>query len=340
MKAFRVGLLCCALSATFSLTARADEVVFTNGDRLSGAISSLVDGTLSIKTDLAGEIKLDLKDVKTFSTTHPIEIHLKDGTVLHQQVKEGKPGEIAAAGGADIQAQSLPLTSLASINPPPVQWTGSITASGILSRGNTHSEAFSLTGNAVRRGEDDRITLGAGYYFAKSRDPSTGDDATTADNWFLLGKYDYFFTKKLYGYGLTRVERDRIADLDLRISPGAGVGYQWIDKDKLHFSTEAGLGWVYESYHDDGTDSHPSARLAYHIDTKLNDAVSLFHNLEFLPSLERLSDFNVNADAGMRAALTEKMFSEVKVEWRYDATPAPGTSKNDLRFLLGVGWQF
>ena len=76
------------------------------------------------------------------------------------------------------------------------------------------------------------------------------------------------------------------------------------------------------------------------MDRKFNEQVLGFHNLEYLPSLEDASDFNVNADAGVRASLTKTMFTEFKVEWKYDATPAPDASKNDLRYLLGLGWSF
>jgi hypothetical protein len=97
---------------------------------------------------------------------------------------------------------------------------------------------------------------------------------------------------------------------------------------------------VYEEYSDADNDDHVAARLAYHVDKKFNERVSLRHNLEYLPSLEDGGDFNVNADLGVRTALTKNMFTELKVEWKYDATPAPGAAKNDQRFLLGVGWSF
>jgi putative salt-induced outer membrane protein YdiY len=336
----RVGLLCGALLAAVVLPAHADEVILNNGDHLSGTISTLVDGKLTIKTDLAGEIKIDLKNVRTFSTTHPVELHLQDGSVLKQTVHADEAGKIVTAGDNQLRPQPLSLTSLQTINPPPTQWNGSITASALMARGNTDTDAFTLAANAVRRTEQDRITFAAGYYFSKEKNKDTGDSSTTADNWFFLGKYDYFLTKKLYVLALTRVERDRIADLNLRVSPSVGVGYQWFDKDDFHFSTEAGLGWVFEDYKNVGSDDHPTARLAYHIDKKLNDQVMLFHNLEYLPSLDNISDFNINADAGVRANLTSRMFSEAKVEWRFDATPAPGSQKNDVRYILGVGWQF
>jgi hypothetical protein len=40
-----------------------------------------------------------------------------------------------------------------------------------------------------------------------------------------IAKYDHFFTRKFYGYIGTKVERDGVAELELRLTPGAGVGY-------------------------------------------------------------------------------------------------------------------
>jgi hypothetical protein len=76
------------------------------------------------------------------------------------------------------------------------------------------------------------------------------------------------------------------------------------------------------------------------MDKKVNDKVTLFHNLEYVPSLEDAEEFNINADAGVRATLTEKMFAEFKFQWKHDSEPAPGAQENDLRYILGVGWSF
>src|SRR4030095_3884259 len=101
---------------------------------------------------------------------------------------------------------------------------------------------------------------------------------TTADNWFAAGKYDHFFSEKFYGFGALRVEHDTIADLDIRVTPSAGVGYQWIEPPDLNSNTEAGLAWVYEDYATGGSDDHFAARLAYHFDKKFNDKVAFLHN--------------------------------------------------------------
>jgi putative salt-induced outer membrane protein YdiY len=313
----------------------ADEVQLSNGDKLTGKISQIAGGKLTIKTDLAGEVTVDTKDVVTFSTSDPVNLKLKDGQRLEQKV-----GAAATTQSVSIDDKEVPVADVKQLQTGLKQWTGSVVAGALLTRGNSDSDNFNLSFNAIRRTEDDRFTLGAGYYFGRQEDPTTGDDSTSVDNWFAQGKYDYFVSEKMYYYGNLRIERDRIAGLDLRVIPGVGVGYQWVEGPAFNFSTEVGLSYVYENYDEGGSDDHLAARLAYHVDKAINDKVAVFHNLEYLPSLERLDDYNIIADAGVRADLTAKMFGEAKVEWRYDSTPAPDAENNDLRFILGVGWMF
>ena len=179
-----------------------------------------------------------------------------------------------------------------------------------------------------------------GHAVAINNDDVTGDDETTLDYWRVSGKYDYFFTDKLYGFGLARAERDRVAELDLRAFLGAGVGYQWVENDVWNFYTEAGLGWTYEDYETIGDDDYVTARLAYHYDRALRDGVAFVHNLEYLPSLEDGDKFNLNADAGLRVDLTDTLFAEFKVEWKHNSEPPADIEKDDLRYIVNAGWRF
>jgi hypothetical protein len=97
---------------------------------------------------------------------------------------------------------------------------------------------------------------------------------------------------------------------------------------------------VYENYEDRASDENISLRVAYHVDRKVRDGLVVFHNLAIFPSVETVSDYYFLTDAGVRADLTDNFFTELKVELKYDATPAPGASRNDLRYILGVGWSF
>jgi putative salt-induced outer membrane protein YdiY len=320
--------------------AAADEILFLNGDRLTGKITAADGGKITIKTDTAGDVSVDLSKVKTFSTDEPVVVKSGD-TVVRAKVTAGPDGTIQVVpleGGA---AQVVALKDLTQINPPPVKWTGSLTANALVTRGNSHTENLGASFNALRRSERDRITLGAAYYYGRQEDKDTGEESTTVDNWFLFGKYDYFFTKKLYGYGSLRLEQDHIADLDLRLTASGGAGYQWYETPTFNFNTEAGLAWVYEDFKNQDSDDHFAARLAYHVDYKPHPALILFHNLEWLPAFDGpFDDYNLNLDAGLRATIVKSFFAEFKIDFRYDSTPARGAEKEDVRYLVGIGWSF
>jgi len=340
-RAIRAGVVAAValLLVSISSPARADEVVFKNGDKLTGKIVSADGGKLVIDTAVAGKVTVDMANVKTFSTDAPVELRLKDGSTVKDSLAPGEEGQVATKGGGNVAAQPMPIENIAKINPQE-KWTGSIIAGALITRGNSDTDNINVGFDAQRRREDDRISASAAYLYGKQKDPDTGDKSTTVDNWYLLGKYDYFLDEKWYLYALGKIEKDRIANLNLRLSPSVGVGYQWVEKPDFNFATEAGIGWVYEDFENDGTEDHIAGRLAYHVDKKLNDKVSIFHNLEYLPSVEDISDYNLNADVGIKADLTDKMFTQFKVEWKYDAEPAPDAEKNDVRYILGVGWSF
>ena len=188
--------------------------------------------------------------------------------------------------------------------------------------------------------EQDRITFDGAYLYGRQTDPDTDERTTSEDRWFIELKYDYYLTKPLYVYGQGRVEQDRIADLDLRLIIGAGVGYQWIETADFTFRTEGGLAWLYEDF-DIGDNSEEIVfRFAYYLTKQLLTNIGVFHDLQIYPAVDDFSDVFLTTQAGLRTSLTATMFGEVKVVVDYDSTPAPGAEDTDLRFLVSVGMTF
>src|SRR5579871_4797449 len=313
------GVLC-AVSAV-----NADEVIFKNGDRITGKID-VYDGTkLVMKSGPAAKVEIDLKTVKTFSTEGPIDVVLKDGTKIHRRVILGADGKItlvepeappttAPAAGHYISSEPIgsvfPFDQLKAINPPPIKWTGNFLVGGTITTGNTETQSVNAGAHLARRTDQDRIAFDASYLYGRQHVPGDGTHETI-NNWGIEGKYDYFFTPRLYGYADVKVEKDVIAGIDLRLTPGVGGGYQWVDTPKLKFNTEGGVAYLYRSYSHDGSDESVSLRAAYHLNMKLADKVSAFHNLEYFPGLDRLGNYLVTADAGLRTDLPQKLFVEI-----------------------------
>jgi putative salt-induced outer membrane protein YdiY len=311
--------------------ARADEVIFNDGDRVTGTVTKVGGGKITIEGTKFGTVTADVKDVRSFTGPLAAATQATQPTTLATTAPTTRPTTVAAAAPPPPPAPKADKVK---------RWSGSVLGSAIVSRGNSESETYRVNFDATRKGDNNTLTLSAGYAFGRSEERSTGDVSTTADNWFGQAKVDHQLGERWYDYALVRVEADYVADLDVRVSPGVGIGYRWIKLPDMNFNTEAGINWVYEQYDNDGHDDHFAVRLAYHLDKKINDKVSFVHNLEYLPSVQDLGDFNLNVDAGLRITLTQRLFADLKAEWRHDASPAPGAEENDLRYTVGVGYKW
>ncbi|MHC4655793.1 MAG: DUF481 domain-containing protein [Planctomycetota bacterium] len=333
-----LSLLCIGL---FSQTICADELVFKNGDRLTGKINHALEGKLVFKSDVAGKITVDMSNIQTFRTDEAIEVHLKDGNVLIQKVVSSKAGRFAIEGTDTVKTQDFDLSEISSINPPKPKWTGNVSAALTSTHGNTKTEAISASANLSKRTAKDRTTLSADYARGEQEDPDTGEQKTTENWWRTKAKYDYFFSKKFYGYLDGRYETDKIAELDRRVIVGGGGGYQWIESENMNFSTEGGLASLYEKY-ENQTDSSTelSAQFGYNFDKKLAKNIKFIHDLTYYPSLEKFSDYYLTSTGEIRAHFTEKMFVNFKVILNYDTTPAIDAGTTDTKYMLGLGYSF
>jgi putative salt-induced outer membrane protein YdiY len=319
----------------------ADEVIFLNGDRLTGKIVSATGGKLVLKTDAAGEITIDLSKVKTFSTDEPIVVKVGEQTQVSSKVTPGNEGQVQAQIVPGATPQPVPIRDITAINPEPPTWHGSLAANGLFTSGNSETTQIGFTAALGKRWETERLTFLAGYTFGREEDPDTGEKRTTTDYGYASAKFDHFFTKKFYGYALAKVEHDAVADLEIRFTPSVGVGYQWFEGPTLNFSTEAGLAYVYEKFKHQDSNDFLGPRLAYSVDWTPIPVLTLYHTFEYIPAFDDFTgDYLLNVTAGAKVRIIKSFFANARFEWAYDSTPARGREKSDTRFLIGVGWDF
>jgi len=336
-----IVFLCAAMIST---SVYADEIYLKNGDRLTGKIESLVDGKLILKSDLAGTITIDFSNIKTLSSSDPIEVHLKDGTVLKEKVASAKDNYFAIEETKLLKAQEFEMVSITSINPPippKPKWEGDISAGYSATHGNTNTDSIIASINLRKRTENDRTQLSGDYVRTRQKDEITGDKEPIEDWWRIKGIYDYFLTKKFFVFGNGSYEKDSIAELDRRVILGGGAGYQWIESKNMNFATRGGLASLYEKY-DNQTESNTelSAQVGYDFDAKLLENIKFIHNLTYYPSLEQFSDYFLTSNAEIRADISESMFTNFKIIFNYDASPAADTDKTDVKYIWGLGISF
>jgi putative salt-induced outer membrane protein YdiY len=219
------------------------------------------------------------------------------------------------------------------------RWTGAVSVGAVSTNGNTDTNSVSATADGEYRREKDRTTLGAFWSYQDQKNSTGGTDVTDRKTGGK-GKYDYFFSKKVYGLAQASADNDYQADLKLRTTIGVGAGYQWREDAKIKFGTEAGLSEFSEDFYNSPDDDYLAARLAEKLDWNINKDWSIGHTAEAFPSLENADDLYTKIDTRLKVSLTKKMFAQLQWVWDWDNTPAAGKDRSDNRYALTLGWSF
>lgn len=325
---------CVTLVCLLALTATADEVVLRNGDKLTGKVLRLTGGKLLLKVDYSKKpIEIDKSKVKSIRTDEPVELRLADGQVIKGKLRTDEKGRLVAEPGAGRGAVNIEWSKVAAINPPKSLWHGSVTVGGADQGGNTDRASFSAAAEAVRRTGRDRFGLRFLFNYAEE------DGGMTARNTFGASKYDYFFTKKIYGYLSVEMLSDEFRDLTLRTVTGAGLGWQVVEKPDLSFALEAGAAHINEDFEEAEDDSRVAARGSAILKWKIFGKVTFSDRLTILPSLED-DQYQLRNEAALTTALGAGWSLKISNVFEYDNQPPVGVKKTDRIWILGLQYTF
>lgn len=327
-RSLRVTLLTSLLA--LSTLARADLLIMTNGDRLSGTTVRKSGEWLTFATSYGGEIKIKWADVAELHTDAPVTVVLDDKRSVQAQHFDEAGSDQAVATG-----------QVTYVNPPPAAGADTLTTSGRLNiglsmtSGNTDTQTYHVDGETVLRKQDDRLTLGVIYNEASDSGTQSVSNAT------LKAKYDHFISERWYGYGNAKLQRDKFRDLRLRRELGAGLGHQIFDQPDLKLALEAGLSHISDDYYSAPDDSGISLRWATNYEQRLwRDRLTVFHNHELTIPVNDTADFLANAKTGVRIPVANGLTTTVEVDVDYDNQPASGNDKTDLLYLFTLGYNW
>lgn len=332
-----------AVTLPFALAnaSHADTLIMKGGDRLSGSVVDLQGDVLTFKTSYSGKIPVKWSEVASLETTGTARFKLRDGTVMQAQAKAAADSTVVLRSGEIITTAPIALTDVTYINPPPEVTGEGLSMSGranlgfSASRGNTDNSQLMYDVEAVARGVDNRVTVGA-MGVQKNED---GEETARNNHAYL--KYDHFYAKRWYGYANTGFEEDRFKDLNLRATLGVGTGYQFFESELQNLSLEGGLTYVNEDFDTGEDEGFAAGRWALRYDRFLfGTTTQFFHTHEGLLSVEDAKDFLWQSQTGLRFPLIKDLNATVQYNIDYDNQPTGDAKKTDSAYIMSVGYEW
>ncbi|WP_428409212.1 DUF481 domain-containing protein [Hyphococcus sp.] len=187
--------------------------------------------------------------------------------MLDAATESGDPAEIAAVAKAvkavfpdyaeaiDASAQ----TRIAALEPPEAAeqepaptggllavkpWDGKISASGVMSSGNSENAAVGVAVDAARTDGEFKHHVKAYFDYGES------NNLTNQKRWGLSYKLDYNFTDRTYAYARVAYDEDDFSGFDYRLFGGAGLGHYFAKSEEFTWKLEGGPGYRYSPIDD------------------------------------------------------------------------------------------
>jgi putative salt-induced outer membrane protein YdiY len=356
-----VGVFLCVCATS----ALADQVSLKNGDRLTGTIVKSDAKTLLLKSDFAGDVTLQWDAVTSIVSSQTLHLALKDGQTIVGTVttNDGKfevatkeTGPVSASKDVivgvrndaeqkayDDQIERLRHPHLADF------WSGLLDTGLSLTRGNSESLTYNLSGKAARVTDLDKISV----YTTAIYTDSTVDHINSTTAHAIRGgiRGDLNVGDKFFVFGFTDFEYDQFQDLDVRNVVGGGLGYHIINTKATTFDVFAGGDYDQDFFGAIAATATAPATAAVTRKTgevdlgetfnaKINNRTTITQQFSLYPNVSNTGSYRFQFDTSAATKLKNWLSWQVTYSDRFLSDPLPGFKKNDLILSTGVRLTF
>lgn len=329
----------------------ADVVVTKNGARIVGQVTKIDDGKIYVTTDYAGDLVIKQSEVTSLSTDTPVVVRLASGTTMQGTVVSDATGiRIAGEDGElSTQVEKVAATWTPDNEDPQVvtlreelaarerNWAYEVAVDVNGKTGNSNQLGTAVSARATLKTPQDTLQ----FYTAYNRQET--DNVKSSDQFKAGADYSNNFSGRKSWYVRDEIGFDRVKDIDLYNVAGAGLGYDFIKREKRTLTGRAGLSFRYEGYANPATEDIKSAGLDFGLnhDWEFGDS-KLVNRLSYVPAFEDFASFTVTHESYYEIPLANPEWKlRVGVSNDYNSQPGAGVEKLDTSYFtrLVLNWK-
>jgi putative salt-induced outer membrane protein len=342
-----------------SSSAFADTLTLKNDDRLTGTITGSDGKEITLKTDYAGEIKVQWSAIRQVAAAKPLYVVTPDKKTVNGNVTvEGSDLVVHTATAGDVH---VPLTAITivrsedaqqayekSLHPGILQdWKGGVNVGFALARGNSDTTNLNTGFTADRKTLSDEIKIYASSIYTTNGPTASGAPGGVTANEVLGGAaYSRNITMRLFAFGSGDFTHDALQDLTLRQIYSGGLGWHVINTPNTTFDAFGGINYTRENYSDGSAVASVSRNLpgltfGEDLTRKLGSKNVFTENFIFYPDLSDTSQYRFSLDASFVSKINTWLGWQTSIADRYVTNPPiAGTKSNDIILSTGLNITF
>jgi cell division septation protein DedD len=317
-----LGLAAVALTQV----ANADLVITKDGSRLSGTITLIDQGVVHLDTGFAGSLKIKQDQIESFQTDEPVVLRLESGTVMAGSVQTAPNGNLkieSQDGVLETSSSKVAASWSPTAEDPEVvrnrsEWRYDAAVDIAGKSGNTDKFNTGVDLKAELKGPNDTLA----FFFEYDQAEEEGNK--TEDNIGGGVSFESFFSGDLGWYARTKLSQDKIDEIDLRSTSGAGLSYRLINESNQTLIARAGVGYEHTSFSNNIEDAS-SATIDFGLDHTYEhkDWFVIDTNITFVPQTDDFGNYRVEHDTGIEVPIGSSGNWKIRmgVENEYESEP-------------------
>lgn len=334
-------VILCALALLHAPPALADQVELANGDRLTGHLVSMTDNELVLRTDYAGELRIQRQMVRTLKSENTVAVLRLDTDELLDAVLEPlEDGRLGLQSEDGRQWSEVRLADIAYLNPTPDQsgrgvlYSGRALLSSAAARGNSRNDSLYGEGEINARKKLSRYHFGGKLERRREQDREVASAARADAN------YDRFLDgQKHFRYIRGSAERDRFKDIRMRGTLGGGYGWQLVESEETSLSLRLGPDLVVLNRIVGEDESYPALGWGVQYSQWLwARRLQAFHDQVGFWNLSDRGAVSLRTKTGLRIPIAGGLNASAQVNVDWERKPTAGRKPTDLTWLLGLGY--
>lgn len=344
-----VTMLVVSESVNAEQTAGSATIHLVDGSVIVGAVTGIRDDHIRIETAFSDDLTIDVTLVERLQWLEQTELLMDDSRVVVV------PAIVVTEGNIDLNGQSVPLETVDVMNPAGWEegkgyhWTGDASTAIAFNRGNTETDEFDVKLNTVFTSKRDRFTINSHYERDDAYNRINMDDrfvrqkVMTANNWKVLGKYDFFLSDPRNYLGTNvSMEADALAGVDLRTYAGPYFGRKLFDTDLLKLDGELGVTYVLTDYADSAEqEDNDYTGLNWNVTAESNlfgGDSRLYLRHVGIVDVSDTDQLILKNTLGAAFPLLYGLEGAAELTINYDGTAAEGSEELDQVYSLRVGY--
>jgi opacity protein-like surface antigen len=366
-------LLAVAPSAIAQAKPAPDEIVFKNGDMLTGHFNGGTGNSIAFKSDSAGDITVSLDNVKELHVTGSFAVLRKDHPVA--QVAEARaiaPGTISYSDakltvnrpttGPEVvpEAQIAFIVEAATYGKevsgkegPFNAWNGNLNGGATLVRATDYGETFTTGISLVRAtptvsflAPRDRTTFNLQETYGKLTSPvipqtvPASPAAVTVTSIFHAdAEQDEYFSPRFYALGQTAFDHNYSQGLSLQQIYGGGIGWTAIKNDKQQLDLKATIQYERQSFKTASNNKNLiGSTISEAYRRNLPKKLLFTESANFIPAFTNSSAYSFNVSAGLALPVYKRLSVNFSTTDNYLNDPSADYNKNSYQLVTGISY--